>query len=525
MRRLPIYISFIFLALAGSLYGQGNGPVTNATKWEVQNYLMNSLKEINPNFLHIAPFETIGATEFGGKFSSGDLHLAQEPDKSSQLSFGSQRYQKLDKVKIFGSFGFRQQWQEGVILTESLNPYRGNPYIAGDSMSGDWNKQWYDLKLIVSSAPLLNDRLFLGIGLNYSVGSGARQEDPRPLALIKDLDLEPSALWKINDQNMIGIKGHFNSFNEDVSLEIRNPNTNHNLYKMLGPVEIFNPLQMTYASSLTRNYKGNTAGGSLQYGYKSDVWLGVLSAGLHSRTEDVRDGVSNPSKAGRLEETLYKIDALIQRTSPSAINMVTVNWQQADRDGIESHQRLVSDGPNSSQLNETIFQSVFMTSLKTDAKLEYSWLRLKNGTGYDWLLKASANYRGLDSRYLFPQNKEIADVMQYGISAKRNWDAGNSNFSLEAKAVLQQKMTSTLEIEPGKGSSFVRENLIYPDHAYLAGNLIQPGIRATYSNKLKGNSSWFISGAADFVSKTGKNEAYIPDGNRRVFQLSIGAFY
>ena len=525
MRRLPIYISFIYLAVTQSLYAQENTPVSNATKWEVQNYLLKSLKEINPNFLHITPFEAIGATEFGGKFASGDLHRAQEPDKSSQLSFGSQRYQKLDKAKIFGSFGFRQQWEEGIILTESLNPYRGNPYIAGDSMPGDWNKQWYDLKLIVSSAPLLNDRLFLGAGINYSVGSGARQEDPRPLGLSKDMDLEPSALWKINDRNIVGIKGHFNFFNEDVSLEVKNPNTNHNLYKMRGPVEIFNPQRMTYTSSLNRNYKGNTAGASLQYVYRNDQLLGVISAGLHSRTEDVRDGVSNPLKAGRLEEILYKADILIQKTTSSAINMLEVNWQQADRDGIEAHQRLVSTGTNASQLNETIFRAVFMTSLQTDAKLEYSWLGRKNGTGYDWLLKASANYRGMDSRYLFPGNKDIADVMRYGISAKRNWDVGESNVSFEAKAILQQKIASTIEIEPGKGSSFVRENLLYPDHAYLTGNLVQPGLRATYSNKLKGNSSWFISGAADFILKTGSNGSYIPDGNRNMFQLSIGAFY
>lgn len=525
MRRLPIYISFIYLAATQSLYAQENTPVSNATKWEVQNFLLKSLKEINPNFLNIAPFETIGATEFGGEFTSGDLHRAQEPEKSSQLSFGSQRYQKLDKVKIYGSFGFRQQWEEGIILTESLNPFRGNPYVAGDSMSGDWNKQWYDLKLIVSSAPLLNERLFLGAGLNYSVGSGARQEDPRPLALSKDLELEPSALWKLNDRNMIGIKGHFNFFNEDISLEVRNPNTNHHLYKMLGPVEIFNPQRLTYASSTNRNYKGNTAGGSVQYLYKNDMWLGLVSAGLHTRAEDVRDGVTNPSKAGRLEETFYKADVLLQKATPSAINKLELTWQQADRDGIEAHQRLVSSGPNASQLNETIFEAIFMTSLKTDAKLEYSWLHRKYGTGYDWLLNASANFRGLDNRYLFPQNKEIADVIRYGISATRNWNAGESNFSLEAKAVLQQKITSTLEIEPEKGSSFVRENLLYPDHAYLTGNLVQPGLRAVYSNKLKGNASWFISGAADFILKTGKNASFIPDGNRNLFQLSIGAFY
>src|SRR5690606_14143567 len=99
--------------------------------------------------------------------------------------------------------------------------------------------------------------------------------------------------------------------------------------------------------------------------------------------------------------------------------------------------------------------AIFMTSLKTDAKLKYSWLHRRNGIGYNWLLNASVNFRGLDNRYLFPQNKEIADVLRYGIGVKRNWNSGESNFSLEAKVVLQQKMTSTLEIEPEKGSSFV----------------------------------------------------------------------
>lgn len=521
-KKLSKLICLAFLLPAASANAQHSSHGSEQIK---QEYLITPFRQMAPTFLNITDYNTLGETYFSGNTVSGDFHRAQEPDKTYQVRFNSHRYQKLKSARLYGGFAFTQEWNKDVTLSENLEPYRGNPYTVGDSLAGNWKKQWYNLELDFTTAPILSGKVYPGISLNYKVGTGARQEDPRPLVLSNNLTIDPALMWKLGEQHFIGAKGIFGFYTEDVSLEVKNPNNNYNLYKMMGPVDVFDVQRMTYVSGLTRNYKGKTVGGGLQYAFQSDDLTVAIAGNIHKRTEDVLDGVTNPLKAGTLNETGYLTSAVAIKRSASALNKFELQWNQYDREGTEYHQRLVSTDQHSSQLYETVFEGVFTTMLQTDAVAQYSFMSLTENASPKWLLSASAGYHGYDSRYLYPNNTQVADVMRYSVGGGHNWESGPTSFLFQLNLSLQHKLTSELELAPAEGSAYVLDHLFRPDHAYLTSSWIKPGFLAVFSNRIKDNTSWFVRASGSFLQPAKSSEAYLPKGTREAFQISIGIIH
>lgn len=525
MFKLNTYTKLITLAIlvpvaTATAQEQGHG-----SRQLIQDIQAGTFRQVSPTFLNLTSFETLGETFAEGDIESGDFHRAQEPAETYKLRFKSHRYQKLKAASLYGGFSFTQGWDKGLALTEHLDSYRGNPYQVGDSLAGDWKTQRYNLALDFTTAPIIADRLFPGISVNYNVATGARQADPRPLASSNDLRIEPALLWKLNDKHFLGAKGVLGFYTEDLSLEVRNPNTSYNLYKMVGLVDVFDVQRITYVSGLSRNYKGKTFGGGLHYGYQFNGLTLAVAGNIHQRSEDVLDGVSNPLKAGRLDEKGYGAHAVALKRTSSAIHKLDINWNQYDRDGTEYHQRLVAASQQASQLYETVFKGVFASALQTDAKLGYTHMTLNQRSAPVWLFSASAGYYGLDSRYLYPQNKQIADVVQYQISAGHNWEGLTSSFYFNLNFSLQHKLTSELELAPAEGSAYIHEHLIKPDHAYITSSWIRPGFFASFSNRLSEQASWFVRASGSFLQPAKSDDAYLPKGTRQAFQLSFGIIH
>lgn len=522
MLKQSIYTALLFISAATALKAQEKE--TKAVEWTKQEFVGLQLRELNPVFLNLIPFKTVGETWGGGHFTAGGFRRPQEAADKNQLVFQSQRYQQLNKARAYGSFRFANQWENGVTLANVLDPYRGNPYIIADSTTGNWKKQLYELKGGIAAEPFCNDRLSVGMDLQYNVSTGARQMDPRPVSYSNDLSVKPAASWKLNDRHTIAVNGKFNFYSEEVQIYYEDPVLSHNLFYLKGPVEIIEGEQLGSFNNFTGTYSGKTSGAGFQYVYQQNNWLMIAGVSMHQRTEDFRKGIENPKLGGKLTETGYEANGLIQKTTTRSIQKVELKWKQEDRTGTEYHQTL-DDKAGTSNLYYTVFSANFASDLSTLATAKYSWMRLKN-TGYDWMINGEIGFRGMDNRYAIVRNMLISDVMNYQGAVAYNMQRESSAVFLQARAGYQQKLTSKTVLATPEKSTFIYNALLYPDQAWLGAEWVRSGLTAMYTRNFKSKADFFIKGSADWILPMNNNDAHTPKwNNRRMFQFSIGAFY
>lgn len=263
--------------------------------------------------LQLSNVPTAGYTAFGALLENGDFKKSQQAADDRQFGFHSSRYQRLKKGVIYGSFNYIQQWSNQVNWSDVLDPYRGTPYIIADSIGGNWKKQRYDLELKAATAPLLGERMVLGAGIKYSVFTGARQNDPRPLNNAGELTLTPSLVYRLGKNQQLGINGVYGFYKEDISFELKNTNVTHSLYKLLGLGQVTSPPSIL-ATAASRYYKGKKYGAALQYNIGSENWQWLTEAAYTTYTEQVTDGSGIPLLSGTYKRKDYQLFSVFQYT-------------------------------------------------------------------------------------------------------------------------------------------------------------------------------------------------------------------
>lgn len=519
------YISLIFLAgiISTNGFSQTKQAPPPPGAYEILPAYQPWLETGNAAGLSAYSFPSAGKTFIGTSQESGSFRRPQEAEQINRLYFQSEKYQRMKNSVIYGGFKFTQQWDKNLEFTDVLDPYRGTPYIIGDSIGGNWKKQLYELSLKAATLKLANDKISLGVGLDYKVGSGARHNDPRPLNSSNELSLAPSLIWHLNARNRIGVNGSYRSYKEEVEIEVSsNGGFNYPVYKFMGP-GIYMSNIIPASSSFTRNYKAQGFGGALQYDREGGSWKWLSEAGIFRNQEDVTDGISTPIKAGKLKETIYHIQTAFIYQPRKLVHRLKFNWKQYDREGQEFFTIRESNDKF-----ESIFSPVLTTALVTESGLKYEIIRPDGENNFISLLYAGAGFSGLDNKYLFPRSRQIADRTQFAIGAKRNWKAGKSNsflagFDLGYNSRLSE---STDNINMPNTTNFAAEHVFYPDHGYLISDAWNANLMLQYAFRLSNvrEASFFIRANGLIRQQTGK-EFYGVTGSRTQFSITLGAFH
>lgn len=510
-----------------NLHGQQVKLDTNATlSAKFQNFLAREhwLETNNAAALNSSQLPNIGRTVLSGNQEKGSFYRPQQAKEQHAVNFTSERFLKQNGFAFYGKFSFTQEWEKDVRLTSVLDPYRGNPYILADSIGGNWKNQFYELTLKAAAPALLNDKLIFGIGINYQTGTGARQNDPRPLDYTNQIDLTPSILYLINDKHKFGLNGDFSTFKEKLDITLVNNTNPQLLYKLLGLGEYEHSRADFISLGYSRYYSGKSFGGDLQYEYTGAKLKWLTSVGIKVYDEDVVDGSEMSRKAGKYSYKQYNVMSSLQYAANNWMQQLKFRWSQSDRDGKEFHQFYDSR----IETYETIFESVVNTALVTRSSLSYQLLKSKVQKDYDWLVDATVGYSGLDNRYAYPQSWQIVDRMDYSLCAKKNisWSGARSlelMFNVKYYHLLSNKLDYT---EKAYSTNYIAKNVLYPDHAYLAAQGWKTGAAVQYGfslPKLK-KTQFFIKGEGNvrLVDKGGLY--YTGSANRTSWLLTLGFF-
>ncbi|MDQ6481842.1 DUF6850 family outer membrane beta-barrel protein [Dyadobacter sp. LHD-138] len=527
---LFVIIQFLITVSAVAQPAMKSDTVTDLSlKWQNLSLKNPWLLTANAAGLKGGAVPAIGTTFVGTYQEVGDFRRPQEASSKSYYTFHSERYQPVKKGVFYGSFRFEQQKENGIHWNDLLDPYRGTPYILADSLGGDWKKQVYKLNLKAASAQIA-DRLALGAGLVYNLSTGARQNDPRPLNYVNELDFKPSLLFEINKKHSAGLTGTYGFYKEEVSLMNNKSELLQKVFKLKGLAVHDAPA--LFSNSFTRLYDGKKKGADVQYAWSqsgsSDLkWL--TSLGWEDYSEDVRDGVTKPTNGGKFNQTTYHLTSTLQRSNSGWMQQLQISFLKKEGKGREYHQTY----DPVSTVWITTFEAIFYTSEATRADISWELVKQAEYDGFNWKVKASAGYNKYGAQYLYTapvsQNLETANMR---LDGQKAWSLKSRNsILLSINAGYQFPLTNGLDYTLKQGSANQAINkILLPDHAYLAASAVKAGLAIQYtfaSNKpdAKFHNQFYIKGSGEIAAIQKSETAYKQTGNRQNFALTIGAFY
>ncbi|WP_437920304.1 DUF6850 family outer membrane beta-barrel protein [Sphingobacterium sp. LRF_L2] len=522
------YLTLIFLTkgllLSSRLFGQATVMPDSANNnvlgiWEATAFYSSLLQTKNATGLYDLRAGNTGHSQITGSALWGNFRRPQQASSSASFSLQTERYQQTKHLIWYGKFSFRQQQDKDLQWTSVLDPYRGTPYILADSIGGTWNKQFIDLQTKVSTLPILNDKLLLGMDLKFRVATGAKQIDPRPLSNQNNLQISPSALWQISANQKIGAQVGYGFDKEDIAIEIRQASTSHNIYRLKG-LSIHDGI-IPVSSTASRAYNGQSWNAGLQYQKKFNTYYELTAAADYRRyNESTRDGSTYPMPAGDYDSrqtsasiTLLKKNAIWQQLK------LAIGQQQDE--GTEYHTTF----DNSSSQYITTFSGILYQRSKKDIDLQYQWaVPLPTGDiGIRW--GAGARYETLQEDYLYTQisAQKIDKLILTGHIAYNRLHNWRFNMRLSYDQTLQKSLNYT----PKSGLNTTAEQILYPDFDYLVAPKIQGSwdVKRMVRFQQMPKVQWYIQGSYAHLYRL-ENANYSNYGqNRGQVNLSIGLYH
>lgn len=469
--------------------------------------------------LSVLPMPSLGKTYFAGNIEEGELRRPQQPSTGRTFQFVSERYQSLQNASLYGKFSFRQKWDDDIQWSDVLDPYRRNPYLVADSIGGNWKKQLYDLELKASTPVNANRSLMIGAGLQYNLGTGARQNDPRPLTYSNEIKLNPGIVWSPSKSLNIGLTGNFGFFKEKISFQASNNEDIHYRYRLAGLGNYYRDQTI----SETRYYTGNTYGGSAQVQWEKENLRVLLDAGYSFRKEDAQDGTILPVLYGNFKEDQYHASVDLSLLTGRYTHQWQAGWKSFDGEGQDYH---YGKSVNN-QLRPLVNSDVFNSTFYNEGAFHYRWIKDGFQDDYKWMLHASVVYSGMDLRYNEPRSRNTVDANEYRLAFTRNltWK-DTKNFIWSVNMALRDCFTHYMDYKPSATqTNIVMNGLVNPDQAWLSSDMFKAGCSVEYRFPMSRNSETSLYVKADAGIWKRMNNSNLPNASRNFAGLTIGMTY
>lgn len=528
-RKTSITLLIITASLCCALISRAQQKEADSTLASAAAYLTlskyNALWLQGPNAagLRLDSLSAFGRTQLGYNQNEGAFKLAQQAKRQQQFNLESERLQEIGKTLFYGKFSYTQQWDQQLNYSDVLDPYRGTPYVLADSIGGDWKKQLYALTLKAAGPAFWNNRLRLGIATDLKVGTGARQNDPRPLATNNEISVTPGLTWNLNAKNLIGLNGWYNRYREEVSLEVKNSNINHYLYKSLGLGQL--ELPVTFTTGASRTYNGHTWGGDFQYQWygKGISWLNSL--GYRSREEEVRDGTSVPRKSGTWKQSVYSVTSKLNLDGAGFLHRITLDASRTEDKGIEFHEFYNT----TLKAWQTLLEAEFYLSETDYASISYTLIKPDQKQVFNWLAEIGGNYYSTRKNYLYPASAQEFTNAGFWVKGAKVWHLrGGGNLQTGMQAFYTRNLSNSLSYIPITGDrTLLAREVLYPDQSYQAANAITSAVNMQYDFKMEKLKNVRFAVSGSFSSQHSLASGSYPNamGNRNYYHFGISALY
>ena len=355
--------------------------------------------------LNISDFNT------GVVNGNGNYHRVMEGSDLTDYLLSTRSYRFINKIFLSGSFSYHNLQETGARWNGTYEPYRGNPYILGDSVTGaTYRKENYNLSGGI--ALNINPRLSFGCKVEYFVGVGAKQKDPRPENNVVRLMVNPGIILH-RDQFNFGIDAGYTNRKEEVDYMqyiTENPDIAYFAFKGFG----------FYDKDIDMNYyrfqNEHDVFGGLQLETLKKAFPSLTEFRFRYGHETIDDGSSaiSKEKGGDWDHIDLKFKEIVHFGKGNQTHRFVLNAGYFDGYGSEYTQDKIYHG--------NIVEYVTISShLKLDRKvlqgeLDYTWMQLNNNRQLDWLLNGRVGaINNQETFYYIPELFSSAYTNCYGL--------------------------------------------------------------------------------------------------------------
>jgi len=327
---------------------------------------------------------------------NGDYHRIMEGSKAQDLFFTTKSYQKIDKFYLSGSFAYHNINEDNARWNGTYDPYRGNPYILGDSVQGvTYRKENY--RLAGGVATSLSEKISLGFGIDYFVGVGAKQKDPRPKNNVVKIRLNPGIIFHTAKYN-IGANVGYQNRKEEISYQqtiTDNPDISYFAFKGFG----------FYSKEIDSNYSRyqdqQSIFGGLQFETKKTKFPALTEIKFDLGKEGISDGSSAPQKdrGGDWDVMDLQFREILHAGTKEKLHKFELNAGYLDGNGTEYTQKKVYHGNVAEYV--TISKNLKFNRKVAQAQLAYNFQKLDTKKQLDRMIYSSLAYVSNQEAYYY----------------------------------------------------------------------------------------------------------------------------
>lgn len=223
---------------------------------------------------------------------SGDYRLFRQPETVDRYGFYTNGWSALEQWRFYGQFSYYNEISQGVRWVDVMDPYDGNPYSVGDSVGGDYNREFFEMEGKASRP--VGRQLAIGIDVKYRAGVGAKRKDPRPENNLTDFAISPGIIWNLHSWKL---GGHldFKTGKEEISFTSVTGNKFDLFYfRGLGAYSITMEDDSRYTGSLV-------FGGGLQGNYNGSGVSNLTALNFSRKITSIKRGDAYPLQVVRLD--------------------------------------------------------------------------------------------------------------------------------------------------------------------------------------------------------------------------------
>lgn len=469
-----------------------SGKADSLQAWTTQRTYDRYAYTNNPGMLLKDDPVAHGYAYLSGSSASGDLRRPMEPGSNRAATAATGGYKAIAGWGFKGHFGYKKTFDKALAWSNVYHAYGGNPFLWADSNTGKWLRDEVNAAITIA-APAIGRQLNTGLAIDYTIGSGARTNEPKPFYRIRDLLLQPGIYWQPSSGNNLGITGLFSFVQEENEIG-QYSHDNVLLFRLRG----YGTFSKSPMVSGTRRRSGHVAGIGVHYDKEMGSYRALAGGRFSTRSENVFEGTAVRSVTGDYTAQAWQAYGKVYagnhiRGSLLAIAFELINGYADDH----------------------IYQAENASHTTRDVSIRISrWFR-RNNTLLHWTaVPFLAGRRVADHA-----TRTYFDVQQTG-----------AELSFNSRILIRQNLV--LGISPSANGSFVLndqwhhttlntviEHLVLPDYRYFTTNRLQGCIKAGLEYYAKNNTIHAISLLA------GRLSALNGDLKRTNYELQYSIFF
>ncbi len=469
-----------------------SGKADSLQAWKAQRLYDRYAYTNNPGMLLKDDPVTHGYAYLSGSNSSGDLRRPMEPGGTRTATAATGGYKAIAGWGFKGHFDYKKTFDKALAWSNVYNAYQGNPFLWADSNTGKWLRDEVNAAVAIA-APAIGRQLNTGLAIDYTIGSGARTNEPKPFYRIRDLLLQPGIYWQPSSGNNLGITGLFSFVQEENEIG-QYSHDNVLLFRLRG----YGTFSKSPMVSGTRRRSGHVAGMGIHYDRDLGTFRTLAGGRFSARSEHVFEGTAVRSVTGDYTAYAWQAYGKLYTGNSTKGSLLAIAFELIN-----------------GYADDHVYQAENASHTTRDIRINMSRWFHYNNTVLHWTVVPFL----WDRRVADHATQTSFDVQQAGVE-----------LSMNNRVPLRRNLV--LGVCPSVNGSFVindqwhhttlntvTQHLVLPDYRYFTTNRLQGCIKAELEYRAKNNTIHAISLLA------GRLAALNGDLKRTNYELQYSIFF